>query len=329
MVFCLMVVYGLHTIHDRQQLWEDLKQKVVNTQEPFICMGHFNAVLTCADRINGNPVQEMEIRDFNEFMIDAGMTKLKAIGREYTWSNGCICSKIDRAIVNAEWIVTMNQIKISVMQPGTYDHSPLVWSWIAILEVITNFLPKVKEAWRGGHVRDLKELWFMLKKGKANLKKINMKEFIGVMNIVKEIRGKLQNIHELMRDPSAVTQNRQQEKELQIQLEKWSMIEESAMQKKSRIQWLSQRMKLNTLYKYLPGKSAEKFPSVNAMTMRNGKALNREQQLLLVARVTREEMEISFKNIHDLKALGIDGFNSFFFKKSWIVVRYTSILIVK
>jgi len=47
-----------------------------------------------------------------------------------------------------------------------------------------------------------------------------------VRNIVRDIRGKLQNIREIMRDPSAIAQNRQQEKEMQIQLEKCSLIEE-------------------------------------------------------------------------------------------------------
>ncbi|XP_015160426.1 uncharacterized protein [Solanum tuberosum] len=233
MVFFLVVVYGLHFIHDRVQLWEDLKQKVVNTQEPMICMGDFNAVLTGADRINGNPVQEMEIKDFNEFMIDAGMTELKAIGREYTWSNGCICSKIDRAIVNAEWMLNINQVEINVMQPGTSDHSPLcleldsnmrgnhkAFKIFNCIAAHPDLLPKVKEAWSGGYIRDLKEVWFKLKKVKANLKQLNNIEFIGVRNIVKDIRGKLQHIQEIMRDPSAVAQYRQHEKELQIQLEK-------------------------------------------------------------------------------------------------------------
>ncbi|WMV14494.1 hypothetical protein MTR67_007879 [Solanum verrucosum] len=166
MKFCLVVVYGLHIIHDRLQLWEYLKQKVVNTQEPLICMGDFNAVLTSADRINGNLVQEMEIKDFNEFMIYTGMTELKVIGREYTWSNGCICSKIDRAIVNAEWMLNMNQVEISVMQPAPLSleldsnirGNHKAFKFLNCIVAHPDFLSKVKEAWRGGHIRDLKEV---------------------------------------------------------------------------------------------------------------------------------------------------------------------------
>ncbi|KAH0679366.1 hypothetical protein KY284_020451 [Solanum tuberosum] len=151
-------------------------------------MGNFNAVLTGADRINGNPVQEMEIRDFNEFIIDASMIELKATERESTWSNGCICSKIDRAMVNVEWMLNMNQVEISFRQPETSDHSPLsleldsnmrgnhkAFKFFNCIAAHPDFLPKVKKAWRGGHIRDLKEVWFKLKKVKENLKQHNSK----------------------------------------------------------------------------------------------------------------------------------------------------------
>ncbi|KAG5596151.1 hypothetical protein H5410_037383 [Solanum commersonii] len=81
--------------------------------------------LSCDDRLQGRPVQEVEIRDFNDFILQAGMIELKVGGREFTWSNGSTCNKIDQAVVNAEWMMNMNQLEITVMQPGTSDHNPL------------------------------------------------------------------------------------------------------------------------------------------------------------------------------------------------------------
>ncbi|WMV28538.1 hypothetical protein MTR67_021923 [Solanum verrucosum] len=101
MKFQLVVVYGLHTIHTRLKLWEDLRGISTRTQEPMICIGDFNAILSSEDRQLGNPFQKGEIRDFNEFILDTGMSELKSIGRTYTWSNGRTCSKIDKS--NSEW----------------------------------------------------------------------------------------------------------------------------------------------------------------------------------------------------------------------------------
>ncbi|KAK4706561.1 hypothetical protein R3W88_033881 [Solanum pinnatisectum] len=141
----------------------------IQSQESLICMRDFNAVLTGEDRVHGNPVQEMEIKDFNDFMVNAGMTELKVVGR----------GKIDRAVVNVEWMLNMRQREISIMQPGTSDHSPLsleldsnervnhrAFKFFNCIANHHEFLHRVKEAWRSGQTMDLKEVWHKLKKVK-------------------------------------------------------------------------------------------------------------------------------------------------------------------
>lgn len=70
---------------------------------------------------------------------------------------------------------------------------------------------------------------------KTELKQLNNTEFERVTDKVKDIRAKLQNIREIMTDLTRVAPNTQSEKELQVQLEKRSMTEESAMWQKSRL----------------------------------------------------------------------------------------------
>ncbi|KAG5613918.1 hypothetical protein H5410_013742 [Solanum commersonii] len=57
--------------------------------------------------------------------IPTNLSELKSIGRTYTWSNGRTCSKIDRAIVNGEWMLNMIPMEVTVLNPGTSDHSHL------------------------------------------------------------------------------------------------------------------------------------------------------------------------------------------------------------
>lgn len=67
-------------------------------------MGDFNTILYSEDRIQGNPVQEIEVWDFKNFLLDTGLEELKTVCRKYTWTNNHIYSKITRILVNSEWM---------------------------------------------------------------------------------------------------------------------------------------------------------------------------------------------------------------------------------
>ncbi|XP_070045868.1 uncharacterized protein [Nicotiana tomentosiformis] len=88
-------------------------------------MGDYNAVLNIDDRIYGNHVQETEVKDFRELLDDTSMAELKIVGRKFTWTNNHIYSRIDRALVNAEWLLKFPQLNIQIMDPHFSDHSPL------------------------------------------------------------------------------------------------------------------------------------------------------------------------------------------------------------
>lgn len=53
------------------------------------------------------------------------LTELPSVGRQFTWTNGHVFSKIDKAIINAEWMTNMAPIQVLVMEPLFSDHSPL------------------------------------------------------------------------------------------------------------------------------------------------------------------------------------------------------------
>lgn len=92
---------------------------------PWLIMGDFNTMLDMNDRVNGITVQENEIKDFREFMEDCRLTELPTVGRSYTWTNNHVYSRIDRTIVNAQWMIDMPPMQIQVMNPHFSDYSPL------------------------------------------------------------------------------------------------------------------------------------------------------------------------------------------------------------
>ncbi|WMV43575.1 hypothetical protein MTR67_036960 [Solanum verrucosum] len=123
--FLLTAVYGLHIIDDRRGLWEELLILNTTILDLWLVFGGFKAMTCLEDRASGNPVHEYEVHDFNKYIITAGMIELRGIGRWFTWTNGYVYSKIDRALVNAAWTVRLEQNEVMVMDPGCSDHTPL------------------------------------------------------------------------------------------------------------------------------------------------------------------------------------------------------------
>lgn len=74
-------------------------------------MGDFNAIRHVDDRMIGSLVQTNEIVDFNEFIRNANLMELKAVGREFTWTNNHVYSRIDRGLVNSTSCAAMEQFR--------------------------------------------------------------------------------------------------------------------------------------------------------------------------------------------------------------------------
>ncbi|XP_070017986.1 uncharacterized protein [Nicotiana sylvestris] len=123
--FWMSAVYGLHTIDHRKAMWVEVTQLHNKLEGPWIAMGYYNVTQSFEDRYNGNPVMEAETRDFSEFLLNTGMTELKAVGREFTWTNNHVYSRIDRALVNARWMIDMTQLEVVLHDPLFFDHTPI------------------------------------------------------------------------------------------------------------------------------------------------------------------------------------------------------------
>lgn len=70
-------------------------------------------------------------------------------------------------------------------------------------------------------------------------------------------------------------------------------------------------------YKRLLGTNASELPDIHPKVMACRPVLTRKQQLKLQAPITRDEINQALKDTNDLKEPGCDGFNAYFFKKSW------------
>ncbi|XP_059310022.1 uncharacterized protein LOC132061183 [Lycium ferocissimum] len=83
----------------RVALWDHLRDQDNRTNRPWLLMGYYNAILEVDDRVLGFAIPYNEIRDFREFLED--ITEAEILGRDYTWTNTHVYSRIDRALVNS------------------------------------------------------------------------------------------------------------------------------------------------------------------------------------------------------------------------------------
>lgn len=364
--------YGLHSTADRETLCTELKNIETDQQGPWMCMGDFNTLLLVDDRLGGNPIQDAEMKDFNDFLLDTFMVVLKSVGRRFTWSNSHICSRIDWAIGNADWMLQVPHLEVKVLDLGCSDHSPLSilldseeqtdykpFKFLNCLADHAEFKVVIKKAWEINTSGPLMmKVWRKLKIAKQGLKVLNSKDYKLVGRKVNELREKLGEIQNCMRDHRQYQNMFDEEKLIKEQVEKWSNIEENMLRQKSRVQWLklgdsntayfhaslksrnaqniihclvTERGKwihnrdniqdeILSFYKNLLGRSADQLPVVNVAVIRQGHCLTRQQQLDLIAPVTSDEVENVLNGIDDSKAPGCDGYNALFFKKVWPII---------
>ncbi|GFY84194.1 hypothetical protein Acr_03g0009680 [Actinidia rufa] len=92
---------------------------------PWMLLGDFNNVLSIEEKANGLPVTPYEMRDFKSCCYDTGMSDIRSSGVFFTWSNNAIWSKLDRVMVNRNWVHEGLQAHARFDLPGKFsDHSP-------------------------------------------------------------------------------------------------------------------------------------------------------------------------------------------------------------
>nr|XP_009783789.1 PREDICTED: uncharacterized protein LOC104232310 [Nicotiana sylvestris]XP_016467865.1 PREDICTED: uncharacterized protein LOC107790453 [Nicotiana tabacum] len=228
-------------------------------------MGDFNTVLHPKDRQFGAPVQEVEIRDFRDFLFDTGMTEVQYMGRNYTWTNNHVYSKIDRAIVNGEWMTTMPTLQVQVMEPYFSDHSPLSIQF---------------GRRRGNRGKPFIFLNYLAddERGQARAKTLNTQHYMGVDKKLKYLRDQLKEVQEKMDTNLRQHELIEEERKLKNQIEKWDHIEESIYRQKSRVKWL-QLGDSNSAYFFANIKVKNSQNYIRELNSLKGHLLQREKDI--------------------------------------------------
>ncbi|XP_020266911.1 uncharacterized protein LOC109842442 [Asparagus officinalis] len=200
---------------DRKILWQELLN--FNQNSPWLVGGDFNAILNNEEKLGGAPVSDTDTIDFQNFFSFSNLVHLKAIGNFYTWCNkqdaqDRIWSRLDRVLVNEDWIHQYTSSPVEFLMPSCSDHSPALitigedkfdgkrpFRFFNMRIKHPKFLPPVKSVWEqniSGY--NMYKFHTKLKFLKPVLKELNKKHFMNISEQVIRAKDELSDIQKQM-----------------------------------------------------------------------------------------------------------------------------------
>ncbi|XP_074291409.1 uncharacterized protein LOC141618202 [Silene latifolia] len=125
----LTVVYGRNDAAVRNALWAGLQ--AASTPNPWLVIGDFNVVRCPAEKLGPHPPVLKEMMEFNCCLISCNLDDIAGTSADMTWTNKQdpltrVWSKLDRALVNQQWISSFPTSNAFYMESGLSDHSLVV-----------------------------------------------------------------------------------------------------------------------------------------------------------------------------------------------------------
>ncbi|XP_019256256.1 PREDICTED: uncharacterized protein LOC109234642 [Nicotiana attenuata] len=137
------------------------------------------------------------------------------------------------------------------------------------------------------------------------------------------LQVKLKETQDAMATNLYSTQLIVEEKEIKLELEKWAIIQERVLRQISRAVWIT-RGDSNSKFFYAQLKARQSKNNIDTICNEQGVKLTdpkqRDQQLMLIQPVTKEDVLQALKELPNDKAPRVDGFNAEFYKENWYVI---------
>ncbi|XP_074277308.1 uncharacterized protein LOC141600949 [Silene latifolia] len=92
-------------------------------------LGDFNIVRYSHEKIGNLPAHLPDMINFNNCLSSCGLDDMQGTGNDFTWFNKQdpstrVYSKLDRILVNGDWLLTFTQTAAQFLPPGISDHCP-------------------------------------------------------------------------------------------------------------------------------------------------------------------------------------------------------------
>nr|XP_027077000.1 uncharacterized protein LOC113700749 [Coffea arabica] len=126
--FWVSAIYAKCTRVGRRPLWEAMESVAssISHNQPWVAAGDFNVIASAAEREWGDPANVQNIDEFNASMFKCGLSTIDFDGSRFTWTNGSVWQRLDRALGNRRWSEAYPLSRVSHMARGRSDHSALL-----------------------------------------------------------------------------------------------------------------------------------------------------------------------------------------------------------
>ncbi|XP_074289061.1 uncharacterized protein LOC141614202 [Silene latifolia] len=200
--FWITLVYGFNKAQERTGLWNSIRKYHRYVTGPWITCGDFNNVLAANERIGGAEVTRAEIVPMAKVVHECNFHDLKGNGSFYTWNNkhehgGKIYSRIDRVLINDDWINMFPESVANFLPEGLFDHCPCLinfelqmvrrsaaFKYFNMWALAKNFEEVVSTVWsKEVNGTPMFRVVTRLKKLKGELKKLNKEQFSDIENL--------------------------------------------------------------------------------------------------------------------------------------------------
>lgn len=119
-------IYNSCSIENRALVWRIFFDYFLAQNSPCFIIGDFNEVLKSSER-GGQAISNQGVHEFEAFIIiDMGLIEIYALNGHFTWFRGQSKSKLDRLLVQFEWITAFLSLKLSLLNKNLSDHVPLI-----------------------------------------------------------------------------------------------------------------------------------------------------------------------------------------------------------
>ncbi|XP_074292818.1 uncharacterized protein LOC141619696 [Silene latifolia] len=127
--FWFTLVYGFNKEQERAGLWTELTQISRGVDSAWMICGDFNSLMNINERIGGAPVSWNDVLPMRQIVLNCNLIEMKTVGAFFTWNNKHengtkVYSKLDRVLINADWLTTFPECYANFLPEGLFDHCP-------------------------------------------------------------------------------------------------------------------------------------------------------------------------------------------------------------